>query len=1663
MIKRKIKIDAKWIVGALALFLVLTTFGFRHHLFKFSVRTYFNVAFPCESGWDFSYKKAEWKNKKFVLSDIVLTTKTETCEMHIEEARIGIKKSSPKMFLSKFAIILDERKGKERFSLFSIIHGLLAKWIVDIEDGKGLLIEDKEEIKPIPLFFSFSSGEKKRSLGRLILSQGEGFIDGYDVAIQFYAWPRETIMEVEWQEGHLPWLSSLAGFFSGPSYFLSDVTEGTMNGRLWIGFYPEGVISQMNATLGIRDFHAINAGKDIETSFYDMQLDFTYPSGKRVSNLEERFSWQNCVFKSNVKGGIIHYKDPGKSNEYALCDLSGPINFNSFKDSEIQMQGYLDQRGHLSPIILRGNPSLLDPNTLDLDLRLFLDPEEENITKLGISITAMDDHCYAVKGRVEDLSKQQIGIIQHVVGLGFEPINDFHIAEGSLTIEVGAMMEKGMIRELFVEQLMADHLQIYWKSADVLAFCSKCLLKADFDMNHENPLAFPDVTLQVVHGDVIIGREASESWSISDLDLDMTIQKGHFLPSRLTGNVFGAWTELMMSGPYNDADLVLKCSMDRDWIVSHLAPLPKEFNSLSPLKEVVTKLQFHRQKGYWNVLGRSIFHHDNEIDEELEFGYFISDDIFGFQGKNCFSLYQTALSKGWFQTKSVSGKSINFFTDCFGKPFKITGALAVEGTFDKYGLYFKVGSKSCKFTTEDSELSLGNEGQFYYDFLLKEWKGNVPIEGAMFEDKMYGLKLHDIHAHLNFEHDIFDLDHLSVESEGMQLQGRARVTVDSKGLESFLVQADHIEGSSLQLEQLLHHFQEFHDWKLPFNGKIETLPRGAQFSGRRGKEGIEVDWDIACRLIHGSFDIGDHYRIEDFRFDLLSNSQDKEIQLLDIRGRLPSKEGKFYRLYGKEANLFFGDDKSLSCDLRFQSSTIDLFRLVIDGKYDKTKECWKITFDEEKSHLLNEHFQSKRCWLSESKGLQLLEGTIDFSLSNLHYMATLAHDLQIGVSEEALDFCEKIPLNGRLQAVVYKGNKGIKISLVGHEIKFGQWLFNDLNVGIEKRGNIWKVHRFSLDDMFVQAKLTEEEECLDISDFALLCKDTRLFVERGKFSFATKHLEIPIESMMIDLEQMSKFFPTQRFVNGLCSLSGKLGVSFKNEGEPFSIAGDIGISSDGFLQDQFELKTNQSLVFTYGIDQGLKIQGGAFSITGKNDPDIHFSLICDNGDLKSASYIKAEGITAIASNSAIQYLLTKLPITKGQESLVAKFPYSWKGYTECIFSVFLEDKEYKIVGFCPEDYYHIADHYHHVNEVSFQIDPDVIDLSAKIPFFDETVLIQSHTIAKEPYLTEIKGYKAKDEMASSLISLSTPQGVMLHNLQGNLCGLDFSFLPKPKMTDAHAMTFLGSVKVDGALLAPYVKGAPGEFLKEIQLKKGYELTGEFTYFKDKPENSYFDGFIKGKNFQLLGFEFTTMLGNVQMKKGEVLIENLTVSDDSVGINIPKISIDQESHLQMAEMVIRDLRPSLMRKSRRSHLRLKPFCIHQMVFQDVSGSLKDLRTLTGKGSLIFENTFKRDHHILDIPIELISRLGLDMVLLVPIHGEMDYVINNGKVMLTKLRNSYSEGKRSHFYLSSSKDSFIDFHGNIQMQIKMKQYVLFKITELFVLTVSGTLEDPQFGLK
>ncbi len=100
----------------------------------------------------------------------------------------------------------------------------------------------------------------------------------------------------------------------------------------------------------------------------------------------------------------------------------------------------------------------------------------------------------------------------------------------------------------------------------------------------------------------------------------------------------------------------------------------------------------------------------------------------------------------------------------------------------------------------------------------------------------------------------------------------------------------------------------------------------------------------------------------------------------------------------------------------------------------------------------------------------------------------------------------------------------------------------------------------------------------------------------------------------------------------------------------------------------------------------------------------------------------------------------------------------------------------------------------------------------------------------------------------------------------------------------------------------------------------------------------------------------------------------------------------------------------------------------------------------------------------MPSDFLSRIvGLDFELLIPVCGSLHYELKDGFFHFTKLDGSYSENKRSEFFLVFNEDSpKMDLDWNIKIMIQMKQFVLFKFTEAFIISLTGKLDDPKVQL-
>ena len=86
------------------------------------------------------------------------------------------------------------------------------------------------------------------------------------------------------------------------------------------------------------------------------------------------------------------------------------------------------------------------------------------------------------------------------------------------------------------------------------------------------------------------------------------------------------------------------------------------------------------------------------------------------------------------------------------------------------------------------------------------------------------------------------------------------------------------------------------------------------------------------------------------------------------------------------------------------------------------------------------------------------------------------------------------------------------------------------------------------------------------------------------------------------------------------------------------------------------------------------------------------------------------------------------------------------------------------------------------------------------------------------------------------------------------------------------------------------------------------------------------------------------------------------------------------------------------------------------------------------------------------------------MVIAVKGEVVFEVKDGFVELTQLKNAFSEGTRSEFFLvDSDPPPYMDLDGNLQILVKMKQFVLFTLTEGFFISIEGKLNNPQFRLQ
>lgn len=317
------------------------------------------------------------------------------------------------------------------------------------------------------------------------------------------------------------------------------------------------------------------------------------------------------------------------------------------------------------------------------------------------------------------------------------------------------------------------------------------------------------------------------------------------------------------------------------------------------------------------------------------------------------------------------------------------------------------------------------------------------------------------------------------------------------------------------------------------------------------------------------------------------------------------------------------------------------------------------------------------------------------------------------------------------------------------------------------------------------------------------------------------------------------------------------------------------------------------------------------------------------------------------------------------------------------------------------------------------------------------------------------------------------KGFFVRSVKGDFHGMQVALEAASKAMDiSEEIELIGRVGIDLSKTRSLFKGEIGKIVDRFSLGGGYALDGTFTFPKSNPSQLRFSGSCTGEGFHLAGIELASLSARLDYHPDNITFSNVSVKDWAGRLSIKQANFVRKEHTWSCacdKIELEDLRLSRLKSpwtQKGSKAFFRTFFIRSFYLNDFEADLSDMKSFGGEGTFEFSNIPKRTFlsNLLFIPSEITARIGLDFTSFIPVRGIIDYEIRDGKVYLNAFRDMYSDGKHSRFYLAEGTNAYIDFAGNLNMKLKMKQYnLLMKLAEFFTITVKGTLVHPTYTLS
>lgn len=1618
--KKKKKPKKKIIFYSIFISLICLVVLFIKPICFYSFSSFLNVITKKSINSNIKFTNLKLKNKKIILKNVAIISE-KNFKVDVDKIDIGLNfkifrgKIKGDIFLNNPHIIL--YKNAEVFSGIKYKKSKIFSYFLKVNNALVDFVENDKIVKQINFDYSNSSSN---------VSKLDIFFEKNNsnkVSIDINKVDESKCISLNLQDTETSHINDIFQFFN---FDICRDLKGKATGAVLIDL-EKNKISRFFTNLDFSNFSFVNPQSLLKFDFQKLKLETSYPNiNENESLILKKIKWnllKETKFRINFENLSII-----TSRQSSFKNVSGSFTYNPNLGSKINVQGKIEN-DKIFDFQIDAKAYFTSNFSNWIDINFNFDDKQTNIS---LNAKEVEDY-YNLHLLFKNIQSHIYLAFQDLLCKTFNQIDNFNFKSGNVNFCIDGRYNKNGFDKIFITDLKLNNFD--FQKDKIKGFISKLEGKSSFDIisNKFWNKFFCDI--KIYEGFLVINHQ-----KVDDINAKIFAQDGVFQTSSLSCHINNNQTNAEIKGKVDEFNILLhskgKLKESKDNFAIGLSCKKKNSNYLFSGK-------FKTSDG-----------------QEAVFKFDL-DKLFVFS----FEDFKKNLSKGWIRAEKIE---LEKWPKILELDTQIKGKANIAAFYRKNKLHLRLKGENLSYKNPFIDVTISKIGSsnncvFEGDNYLNAYLENnilscdfPSFEGSCFLPK-FNLQFDVKKGKIVIDKNILKAK-LNTISQNVNLNGL--LTYDfSKKYPVLTIDVEEYNSNISSMQKLLSHF----GFKKELNviGKVKGNSKIISSFEETTSTFFNINFDFS----EGKYQINDKTLLENLSA-LASYSSDDNLTFTNLKGDLKLQNKK----YIVKCPLFNKTKDQFDLDLRLENSLYDLFRLK--GSFVKKENKYFLCLDNEKTHFFGEKINNLDFSFDENLNIDQFKMFSEIKVFN--FISALQFVIDLGfLPIENIDLLTvlKNKYGGVLDFnLKLDENKNFNFDISSKNLEIFDNKLKDFCFKGTKSQNQISIQKINFDDIDSSLLINIEPNLLKIKDCVLKKKDSLFLKINGNYSQATSILNTNISDIKINLKKIKPFLTKyiklpDKEIEGYLKGNGVCAFNFPIKDNKLKFSFNLDFEPSNLIIQKVRFYNSGHLNINFSSERGFLIQGLDFSFYNK-DIDLSY-LTCKIGGI----FFDFEKNRWILKDTNVNIPSSLIGSFERFEELKPLINFaSINDDIDLTFDIQLDSDLSNIIVLAKEANFVFNSKKHLLKDISLKIAEKKCFLQ-----FDYLHFNNFYTIQNEIELSNvIKGKTIFLEKVQNQVDqplhvkwlIDENKKFQLKEIIGYFCGADF--LLQEDIDNVNSNKLFGSIKIDSSKLKKILPKRIEEMMSRYFIGKGYEIWGRLDLNFSKNKNIFFEGLFSGKDFEMLNYQFKTMFSKLKIGTRKIQFNDLKISDQAGILTIKELKLEKKENkwfLSMPLLKIKDLRPSLMQKINIPLPEMTPFLVRELVLYEFEGDVSSKESFTGHGHLTFINSFKRDHSPFDFPADVLSRIvGIDQALLTPVKGKVDLKVKDGKFYLTTLKDSFSESERSKFFLlDKGQKPYIDFDGNIYINIAMKQFVLFKFTESFVISIRGNLENPKCNLK